>query len=91
MTTPLEILGLPEGSTKAEVKARYRALVQTQHPDVGGGVAEFLRTNQAYLEALAKAPERSICPTCGGIGSVGKIVGIIKVITICPTCGGAHA
>jgi hypothetical protein len=33
----LDVLGLGDGATKAEVKARYKDLVKTHHPDVNGG------------------------------------------------------
>ena len=33
----LDVLGLPDTATKAEVKSRYKDLVKTHHPDVNGG------------------------------------------------------
>jgi DnaJ domain len=33
----LDVLGLPDTATKAEVKTRYKDLVKTHHPDVNGG------------------------------------------------------
>lgn len=87
-TSPLELLGLPEGSTKAEVKAKWRELVMMLHPDRGGNVVTFHETHQAYQQAMAQAPEHRGCPTCHGEGTVKQIHGFNQISTVCPTCMG---
>lgn len=43
-----EILGLSTSSTPEEIKKRYRELVKSNHPDVGGELATIKRINEAY-------------------------------------------
>jgi hypothetical protein len=43
-----QILGLKHDATAAEVKASYRHLVATAHPDRGGSAADFIRIRAAY-------------------------------------------
>ncbi len=51
---PYRVLGLPPGSTTAEVKRAYRLLAKRHHPDAGeGSVARFLEIQAAY-EVLAR-------------------------------------
>ena len=54
--TYYEILNLPEGASKAEIKKSYRALVKLYHPDVTDDPKaheKYLEINQAY-EALTE-------------------------------------
>lgn len=39
-------------NTIAEVKAEYRRLAKSMHPDCGGNTDEFVKLNQQYQEAL---------------------------------------
>lgn len=51
MTTPeaSKILGLPPfGGTVEAVKAAFRRLVKSAHPDLGGSDREFIRLKAAY-------------------------------------------
>ena len=47
-----EILGLPKDATKDEVRARYRDLAKTHHPDAGGDKGAFSRLSNAYEEFI---------------------------------------
>ena len=42
------ILQLPADASPAEIKARYRSLMQKLHPDLGGNQADAALLNQAY-------------------------------------------
>jgi hypothetical protein len=46
-----EVLGLPEGATAEQVKARYRELALRHHPDRGGDPEQFHCVRSAYEEA----------------------------------------
>ena len=48
MVTPYEILGVPVDATVAEIRAAYRRLAKTLHPDVGGGQEEFSAVKDAH-------------------------------------------
>jgi DnaJ-class molecular chaperone len=87
-TEPLQVLGLPEGSTKNEIKARWRELVMTLHPDRGGNIVQFQETHEAYKRAVAQAPEHHGCPTCHGEGTIKQVHGFNQISTVCPTCMG---
>ena len=87
-TDSLKTLGLPEGSTKAEVKAKWRELVMTLHPDRGGNVVQFSETHKAYQDAMLHAPEYHDCPTCHGEGVVKHLHGFSAINTVCPSCMG---
>jgi curved DNA-binding protein CbpA len=41
-------LGVSSGATDAEIKARYRLLSKTYHPDMGGSQIEMAKLNSAY-------------------------------------------
>ena len=50
------ILGLKKGATLVEIKAQFRSLSKTHHPDKGGNAEQFIRIRVAY-EALLKGDE----------------------------------
>ena len=43
----LEVLGLAEGATEAEIRAAHRRLMRTAHPDQGGSAWLASRLNAA--------------------------------------------
>lgn len=88
MDCPFADLGLPDDSTEAEVKARWRTLASTLHPDRGGDPAEFDRLRKAYDAAveLAKQPRR--CERCLGTGRVWQRNGFHNLSVRCPACLG---
>lgn len=43
----LEILGLADGASYAEIKKQYRSLIQQHHPDKGGDASYFIKLKQA--------------------------------------------
>ena len=45
-------LGFAERPDREQVEARWRALVKSIHPDVGGSSADFIAMQGAYQEAL---------------------------------------
>ena len=47
------VLGVAEHATLSEVRARYRSLAKTMHPDQGGDADEMVKVNVAYAEALS--------------------------------------
>ncbi|XP_074569028.1 chaperone protein dnaJ 11, chloroplastic-like [Curcuma longa] len=46
--TLYEVLRVPAGATGGEIKAAYRRLALTCHPDVAGAGDEFIRVHAAY-------------------------------------------
>lgn len=46
------VLGLPQNATKDQIKAQYRRLAKTTHPDAGGSATAFSRLQKAYEEAM---------------------------------------
>jgi hypothetical protein len=49
----LEALELPANATMAQIKARFRHLSRSMHPDAGGDEKEFVRLRRYYEEALS--------------------------------------
>jgi len=43
-----ELIGVAHAATAAEIKARYRALSKSYHPDAGGSEAQMAQLNEAY-------------------------------------------
>ena len=59
--TYYEILNLPEGASKAEIKKSYRTLVKKYHPDVNNDPKahqKYLEINQAYEALLDPKPKK---------------------------------
>ena len=54
----LEIFGLEQNYSAAELKGRYRALQKKVHPDVGGSAVFSRQLNQAYDMLLKRAEAR---------------------------------
>ncbi|KAG6478818.1 chaperone protein dnaJ 11, chloroplastic-like [Zingiber officinale] len=48
VATLYEVLRVPAGATGREIKAAYRRLALTCHPDVAGSGDEFIRVHAAY-------------------------------------------
>ncbi len=53
--SPLSVLGLSHGATKADIKRAYKRLARKAHPDGGGSHEAFLKLNQAFKQAMAQA------------------------------------
>ena len=53
-----EVLGVPDNSSREDIKAAYKRLVRTVHPDVGGNAALFEFVQAAY-ETLADPARRA--------------------------------
>lgn len=51
-SSDLEILGLKDGYSKAELKKAYRRLAKELHPDLGGDSRRFNELNHAYNRLL---------------------------------------
>jgi hypothetical protein len=47
-------LGVSRNATPDELKARYRHLIKTHHPDAGGDPEQFRRINEAYETAMSE-------------------------------------
>jgi hypothetical protein len=48
-----EVLGVSQHALTEEIKAVYRSLCKTHHPDTGGKAEDFRRITDAYETALA--------------------------------------
>ena len=46
------ILGIPQGSSKEDIKKAYRRLAHIHHPDKGGRAQKFSELNKAYSELM---------------------------------------
>lgn len=72
-------------TTVDAVRAVWRRLVLTVHPDHGGDPREFTRLHRLYrdrLDRLRVAP----CPTCLGARTVKHRRGFQAVSLPCPNC-----
>ena len=84
------VLGLSPGASSAEVKARYKDLARTLHPDAGGDATKFAGVAQAYREALIDATAReAVCSACGGSGRRNVARGFQQVSVLCQSCHGS--
>lgn len=52
---PATVLGVTAGATRHEIKAAYRRLARSAHPDAGGNPEAFKALHVAYRAAMAKA------------------------------------
>ena len=52
---PYRMLGVSRGCTPEEVKAAFRAIVPSAHPDHGGEDLTFIQIHAAYEQVLAEA------------------------------------
>ena len=59
---PFAVLGLPPGSTVADVENARRTLAKASHPDVGGSVRQMQVINAAADEAVRLAARRESSP-----------------------------
>jgi len=88
--TAFELLSLPHTATPAEVKARWRELALTAHPDQGGDPEEFTALRSAYNDAY-EAALLTPCPECNGTGAAHASGGFFTAQLPCPECdGGGH-
>ena len=83
--SPFQVLGIPDTSTEIEVRERWRELLFTAHPDVGGDNATFINLRNAFNEALDLAHDRK-CPRCGGSGFEEALAAGIRVKIRCGAC-----
>jgi DnaJ-class molecular chaperone len=94
-----ELLCVHAGSGDEAIKASYRLLARTYHPDRGGDPAKFTELPIAYkqiADAKARAQYRSwlalhgqLCSTCGGNGYRTKTKSFTQQVRIgCGSCGG---
>ena len=51
---PWQLLGVPYSATDQQIKHRWREIIKTCHPDVGGNTDEFIELHQAYLSLMNK-------------------------------------
>jgi len=73
-TTAREILGVSKNATENDIKAAYRNLAKTAHPDAGGNVQDFNKVNKAYqiLKGDIKDPKELV----SSLHDIGKDTGI---------------
>jgi DnaJ-class molecular chaperone len=84
-------LGLPEDTTPAQVRARWRELAATGlHPDHGGLIDRWLDLQSAYQRALQLAKQPILCTACQGRGKLPDRKGRSFQVTwlTCGKCGG---
>lgn len=86
--TPFEVLGLADGASADDVKARWRDLRSEHHPDHGGDADEFHRLRMAYDDALRQAQAPIQCPGCYGSGKKKVQRGISIIQFDCSMCNG---
>lgn len=81
ITQAFKILGIPEESTKEQIRRRYLTLARSAHPDAGGSMEEFTKINKAYEVAKTR-----VCPNCKGQGFTLKQVGFSSKRITCAEC-----
>lgn len=54
-----EILGIPRGSSKDDIKKAFRRLALIHHPDKGGEAKKFIQINNAYTELMKQSENES--------------------------------
>ena len=86
--TAFEVLGLAHDASPAEVKARWRELAVSKHPDHGGDPEEFTSLRRAYNDAY-EAALLTPCPECSGTGAVKVYGGFLTTQLPCDTCDGS--
>ena len=86
MSCPFAALGLEPSATTDLVRAAYRQLARSTHPDGGGDPDAFAQLHEVYLEAMNIAENRP-CPTCKSRGTVDHTTGWTTIQLPCPTCG----
>lgn len=64
MSTPFQILGLPEHASFEDVRRKYLELAKKYHPDNGGNAEDFSKISKAYdtIEIKQKKNEKSSKP-----------------------------
>jgi DnaJ-class molecular chaperone len=83
----LKALGLTQSATVADVKASFKALAFTLHPDLGGDPSNFAALADHYREALAWV-EAQPCPRCVK-GVIQELQSNFKVVARpCDLCNG---
>jgi len=88
---PLGVLGLEHlEASPSRIKARYRELAKSAHPDAPGGSAEAMAAlSDAFRQALAQAIDAK-CFACAGTGKTTVAAGFSSVTLTCKTCHGAR-
>ena len=61
ITRATRILGVSPTSSGADIKAAYRALLLTAHPDKGGNDAQFIDLQDAYKRLTTQTPSVPEC------------------------------
>lgn len=69
MSSPYQILGLPNNAPIEEVKKARRKLCAKNHPDVGGDVNKFNMINKAYDDILKGVYTPSYTTESRGVSS----------------------
>lgn len=59
----IEVFGVAEDATLADIERRWRELVKVHHPDKGGSSEEFIRLKEVYERLRIRK-----CVSCGGSG-----------------------
>lgn len=68
MTDLYETLGIHKGATKSQIKAAWRKLAKSHHPDKGGDPETFKQVKEAY-EVLSDDDRRKLYDETGSIHS----------------------
>lgn len=87
--SPFSVLGLIPDATAEQVKARWRELASTHHPDKGGDAEQFHKYRLAYHAALARAEAPKVCMTCWGKKRIQRVHGFNTLMVVCPDCHGS--
>lgn len=88
MSNPFIALGLTEAATQEEIKAAFRELCKTCHPDAGGSSEAFQTLKAAYEKALDWAGKDKPCIPCEGTGRIKTKGGFFTGSMACMDCGG---
>ncbi len=79
---PYQVLGIAREAGAAEIKAVYRTLVKTCHPDVEGGSAEKFAPVQLAYDVLSDVERRKLYDETGVINELSPNNGRAQILEI---------
>lgn len=89
MTTAHTAMGLQPGCGSEIVKARWRELAGSHHPDRGGNPVDFSTYRKAYMTVRQyEEQQEAKCTTCVGHKKLPAGTGFNKILITCPACKG---
>jgi len=80
----LEILGLPQSATPADIRRRFRELALRYHPDVGGDRERMSLISRAYAVLISSTAEESQKDVAVSAGDIRKMISFLSSLPLHP-------